>query len=114
MSVAERVAFERAEDLGKSCGYSVRFESVLPRPHASVLFCTVGMETTQQLSGEAVVTWLGGGSDLAVRPCRSECFWCFRGSSAEAGSRNQRHQSRHRRRDPRERHQREFVCSLIH
>ncbi|XP_030608663.1 ATP-dependent RNA helicase A [Archocentrus centrarchus] len=43
VSVAERVAFERAEDLGKSCGYSVRFESVLPRPHASVLFCTVGV-----------------------------------------------------------------------
>ncbi|XP_014852780.1 PREDICTED: ATP-dependent RNA helicase A isoform X2 [Poecilia mexicana] len=43
VSVAERVAYERAEDLGKSCGYSVRFESVLPRPHASVLFCTVGV-----------------------------------------------------------------------
>lgn len=43
MSVAERVAYERGEDLGKSCGYSVRFESVLPRPHASILFCTVGM-----------------------------------------------------------------------
>ncbi|XP_047197965.1 LOW QUALITY PROTEIN: ATP-dependent RNA helicase A [Hippoglossus stenolepis] len=43
VSVAERVAFERGEDLGKSCGYSVRFESVLPRPHASVLFCTVGV-----------------------------------------------------------------------
>uniref|UniRef100_A0A3B3B7P7 RNA helicase n=1 Tax=Oryzias melastigma TaxID=30732 RepID=A0A3B3B7P7_ORYME len=43
VSVAERVAYERAEDLGKSCGYSVRFESVLPRPHASILFCTVGV-----------------------------------------------------------------------
>ncbi|KAM3603825.1 uncharacterized protein V6R79_002682 [Siganus canaliculatus] len=43
VSVAERVAFERGEDLGQSCGYSVRFESVLPRPHASVLFCTVGV-----------------------------------------------------------------------
>lgn len=43
VSVAERVAYERAEDIGKSCGYSVRFESVLPRPHASILFCTVGM-----------------------------------------------------------------------
>uniref|UniRef100_A0AAQ5ZB70 RNA helicase n=1 Tax=Amphiprion ocellaris TaxID=80972 RepID=A0AAQ5ZB70_AMPOC len=43
VSVAERVAYERGEDLGKSCGYSVRFESVLPRPHASVLFCTVGV-----------------------------------------------------------------------
>ncbi|KAL7386398.1 hypothetical protein ABVT39_007731 [Epinephelus coioides] len=43
VSVAERVAFERGEDIGKSCGYSVRFESILPRPHASVLFCTVGV-----------------------------------------------------------------------
>uniref|UniRef100_A0A665V471 RNA helicase n=1 Tax=Echeneis naucrates TaxID=173247 RepID=A0A665V471_ECHNA len=43
VSVAERVAFERGEELGKSCGYSVRFESILPRPHASVLFCTVGV-----------------------------------------------------------------------
>uniref|UniRef100_A0A8C2ZET2 RNA helicase n=1 Tax=Cyclopterus lumpus TaxID=8103 RepID=A0A8C2ZET2_CYCLU len=43
VSVAERVAYERGEDVGKSCGYSVRFESVLPRPHASILFCTVGV-----------------------------------------------------------------------
>ncbi|KAM6948661.1 ATP-dependent RNA helicase A [Aplochiton taeniatus] len=43
VSVAERVAYERSEDLGNSCGYSVRFESVLPRPHASILFCTVGV-----------------------------------------------------------------------
>ncbi|XP_057712948.1 ATP-dependent RNA helicase A isoform X1 [Corythoichthys intestinalis] len=43
VSVAERVATERAEDLGRSCGYSVRFESILPRPHGSVLFCTIGV-----------------------------------------------------------------------
>ncbi|XP_060088403.1 ATP-dependent RNA helicase A isoform X1 [Heteronotia binoei] len=43
VSVAERVAYERAEEPGNSCGYSVRFESVLPRPHASVMFCTVGV-----------------------------------------------------------------------
>ena len=43
--MAERVAYERGEDLGKSCGYSVRFESVLPRPHASIMFCTVGTST---------------------------------------------------------------------
>ncbi|KAK1787167.1 hypothetical protein P4O66_017023, partial [Electrophorus voltai] len=43
VSVAERVSYERGEDVGKSCGYSVRFESVLPRPHASILFCTVGV-----------------------------------------------------------------------
>ncbi|KFQ44413.1 ATP-dependent RNA helicase A, partial [Nestor notabilis] len=43
VSVAERVSYERGEQPGQSCGYSVRFESVLPRPHASVLFCTVGV-----------------------------------------------------------------------
>ncbi|XP_008593253.1 PREDICTED: ATP-dependent RNA helicase A [Galeopterus variegatus] len=44
VSVAERVAYERGEEPGKSCGYSVRFESVLPRPHASIMFCTVENE----------------------------------------------------------------------
>jgi ATP-dependent RNA helicase A len=43
VSVADRVAWERAEDLGLSTGYSVRFESVLPRPYGAVLFCTVGV-----------------------------------------------------------------------
>ncbi|NXC12194.1 DHX9 helicase, partial [Corythaeola cristata] len=43
VSVAERVSYERGEQPGESCGYSVRFESVLPRPHASVMFCTVGV-----------------------------------------------------------------------
>ncbi|XP_022130411.2 dosage compensation regulator isoform X2 [Pieris rapae] len=43
VSVAERVAAERCEDLGNSVGYSVRFESVLPRPYGSILFCTVGV-----------------------------------------------------------------------
>uniref|UniRef100_A0A8C6Y1S4 RNA helicase n=1 Tax=Naja naja TaxID=35670 RepID=A0A8C6Y1S4_NAJNA len=43
VSVAERVAYERGEEPGNSCGYSVRFESMLPRPHASVMFCTVGV-----------------------------------------------------------------------
>jgi len=33
VSVADRVATERCEDLGMSVGYSVRFESVLPRPY---------------------------------------------------------------------------------
>ncbi|KAK3874012.1 hypothetical protein Pcinc_021030 [Petrolisthes cinctipes] len=43
VSVADRIANERGEELGQSLGYSVRFESVLPRSHASVLFCTVGV-----------------------------------------------------------------------
>lgn len=43
ISVSERVAQERCEILGESVGYSVRFESVLPRPYGAIWFCTVGM-----------------------------------------------------------------------
>ncbi|XP_012225679.1 dosage compensation regulator mle isoform X2 [Linepithema humile] len=43
VSVADRVAVERCEALGQSVGYSVRFESCLPRPYASIMFCTVGV-----------------------------------------------------------------------
>ncbi|RMZ98165.1 ATP-dependent RNA helicase A [Brachionus plicatilis] len=43
ISVAERVAFEQHEELGQSIGYSVRFDSMLPRPFGGVLFCTVGV-----------------------------------------------------------------------
>ena len=43
VSVADRVSIERAETLGQSTGYSVRFESVLPRPYGAILFCTVGV-----------------------------------------------------------------------
>ncbi|KAL7735496.1 hypothetical protein ACLKA6_010532 [Drosophila palustris] len=43
ISVAERVARERCEMLGETVGYSVRFESVFPRPYGSILFCTVGV-----------------------------------------------------------------------
>ncbi|XP_034934854.1 dosage compensation regulator isoform X2 [Chelonus insularis] len=43
ISVADRVAAERCENLGQSVGYSVRFESLLPRPYGSILFCTVGV-----------------------------------------------------------------------
>lgn len=42
-SVADRVAVERGEDMGDTVGYSVRFESCLPRPYGSILFCTVGL-----------------------------------------------------------------------
>ena len=42
VSVAERVAQERCEEIGQTTGYSVRFESVLPRHYGSILFCTVG------------------------------------------------------------------------
>ncbi|XP_076302430.1 LOW QUALITY PROTEIN: dosage compensation regulator mle-like [Lasioglossum baleicum] len=43
VSVADRVASERCESLGQSVGYSVRFESFLPRPYGSIMFCTVGV-----------------------------------------------------------------------
>ncbi|XP_076644853.1 dosage compensation regulator mle isoform X2 [Halictus rubicundus] len=43
VSVADRVAIERCETLGQSIGYSVRFESCLPRPYGSIMFCTVGV-----------------------------------------------------------------------
>lgn len=45
ISIAERVAFERCEELrdGKySVGYSVRFDHIYPRPYGSILFCTTG------------------------------------------------------------------------
>ena len=42
VSVAERVAEERSEMLGASVGYSVRFETVMPRPYGAILYCTVG------------------------------------------------------------------------
>lgn len=43
VSVSERIAEERCEELGNSTGYSVRFESCLPRPYGGILFCTVGV-----------------------------------------------------------------------
>nr|CAD7589642.1 unnamed protein product [Timema genevievae] len=43
VSVADRVATERVEQLGMSVGYSVRFESCLPRPYGGIMFCTVGV-----------------------------------------------------------------------
>jgi hypothetical protein len=42
---------ERCEDLGNSCGYSVRFESILPRAYGSLLFCTVGVLLRKLESG---------------------------------------------------------------
>ncbi|KZC09687.1 PREDICTED: ATP-dependent RNA helicase DHX36 [Dufourea novaeangliae] len=43
ISVAERVAAERAERLGKSVGFHIRLEKVLPRDRGSITFCTAGM-----------------------------------------------------------------------
>lgn len=43
ISVAQRVANERNEQLGESIGYQVRFEAKPPTPDGSVLFCTTGV-----------------------------------------------------------------------
>ncbi|XP_053315426.1 ATP-dependent DNA/RNA helicase DHX36 [Spea bombifrons] len=45
ISVAERVASERAEQCGKgnSTGYQIRLESQLPRKQGSILYCTTGI-----------------------------------------------------------------------
>ncbi|KAI0793506.1 P-loop containing nucleoside triphosphate hydrolase protein [Abortiporus biennis] len=43
ISVAQRVAAERGEQVGKSIGYQVRFEAKLPEDHGSVTFCTTGI-----------------------------------------------------------------------
>lgn len=40
ISIANRVSFERAEAVGKSVGYTVRFDSVIPQTFGGILFCT--------------------------------------------------------------------------
>ena len=42
-SVARRVAFERAEPLGSSVGYAVRFTRRWPRKEGGILYCTAGV-----------------------------------------------------------------------
>ena len=43
ISVADRVAKERGETLGRTTGYQVRFEAKLPEEHGSITFCTTGI-----------------------------------------------------------------------
>jgi len=43
ITVAQRVAKERGEQLGSSIGYQVRFESRLPEGRGTVTFCTTGI-----------------------------------------------------------------------
>eukprot|EP00057_Strongylocentrotus_purpuratus_P019896 XP_011674370.1 PREDICTED: ATP-dependent RNA helicase A-like protein [Strongylocentrotus purpuratus] len=50
ISIAERVAYERTEPLGVSTGYSVRFDTVRPRPLGAMLFMTVGKSCLSSLS----------------------------------------------------------------
>lgn len=37
ITLAERVAAERYEQLGESVGYSVRFESIIPRQYGAIM-----------------------------------------------------------------------------
>lgn len=43
ISIAERVASERCEDLGVSVGYQIRLEKKEPRSSGSIKFCTTGV-----------------------------------------------------------------------
>ena len=43
ISVSRRVAQEQAEPLGKSIGYQIRLEKVMPSTPDSILFCTTGV-----------------------------------------------------------------------
>ena len=43
IGVAERVAQERGEALGDSCGYQIRHENRFPTADAKILFCTTGL-----------------------------------------------------------------------
>ena len=43
ITVAERVALERGENLGNSVGYQIRLESTLPTSKSFILYCTTGI-----------------------------------------------------------------------
>lgn len=43
MSVAERIADERGQPLGRQVGYQVRFDAKRPEPNGSITFCTTGI-----------------------------------------------------------------------
>ncbi|XP_076763176.1 ATP-dependent RNA helicase DHX30 [Xylocopa sonorina] len=43
VSLAQRVAWERAEELGVTVGYHVRFDSAIPYNKNSILYCTTGI-----------------------------------------------------------------------
>lgn len=47
ISVAERIADERAEPLGQGVGYHIRLEKELPRDRGSIVFCTTGVVLKQ-------------------------------------------------------------------
>ncbi|CAO1428871.1 unnamed protein product [Diamesa hyperborea] len=57
ISISERVATERGEDLGTSCGYQIRLEKVKPRDDGNILFCTTGVLTKFMESNPAINTY---------------------------------------------------------
>nr|XP_037281497.1 LOW QUALITY PROTEIN: ATP-dependent DNA/RNA helicase DHX36-like [Rhipicephalus microplus] len=56
ISVAERVAAERAERCGESAGYQIRLECRAPRDRGSILFCTTGILLQQLQSDPYIVS----------------------------------------------------------
>lgn len=54
ISISERVANERGEDLGDSCGYQIRLEKIKPRDDGNILFCTTGVLTKFMESNPAI------------------------------------------------------------
>lgn len=50
ISVAERVAFERHEGIGKTVGYQIRLESRLS-PNSNLIYCTNGVLLRCLMSG---------------------------------------------------------------
>ncbi|CAM6094943.1 unnamed protein product [Calypogeia fissa] len=58
ISVAERVAWERGEAVGKSVGYVIRLDNTPPRAHGSILYCTTGilLRRLQKADGMAGVS----------------------------------------------------------
>nr|XP_023023039.1 LOW QUALITY PROTEIN: ATP-dependent RNA helicase DHX36-like [Leptinotarsa decemlineata] len=56
ISVAERVAEERAEKLGESVGFQIRLEKKLPRDTGSIVFCTTGVVLKQMESDPSLST----------------------------------------------------------
>lgn len=57
MSVAERIADERGQKIGKEVGYQVRFDNKLPESDGSITFCTTGIFLKRMQSA------LGNGAD---------------------------------------------------
>ncbi|KAG5870780.1 hypothetical protein JTB14_035030 [Gonioctena quinquepunctata] len=56
ISVAERVADERAEKLGGSVGFHIRLEKTMPRDTGSIIFCTTGVVLKQMESDPSLST----------------------------------------------------------